>query len=82
MLFMASFHLTMHSGPFKGHEGQKKDLRSMLKALLHAVNPEDLVHGVFWALKSFLVKPKTRAGISDVERAVETVDAIQGQVKG
>jgi hypothetical protein len=81
MLFMASFHFTMHSGPFKGHEGQKKDFRSLMKALLHALNPEDLIHGVYWALKSFFVKSKVRTGSSDVERPVESVDGMQGHVK-
>jgi hypothetical protein len=81
MLFMASFHFTMHSGPFKGHEGQKKDFRSLMKALLHALNPEDLINGVYWALKSFFVKSKVRTGSSDVERPVESVDGMQGHVK-
>lgn len=81
MLFMAAFHFSMHSGPYRSHEGKKQSFRSMAMAFLHALNPEDLIHGVWWALKSFFVKPNIRSESSDVERTVERVDAVQPQVK-
>jgi hypothetical protein len=46
-IFMVGFYFTFHSKEYRQHTGDPRGAKGTTQALLHAINPIDLIHGVW-----------------------------------
>ncbi|KIV91682.1 hypothetical protein PV10_06196 [Exophiala mesophila] len=50
VLFTASYYLTFHAKEYRDHRVETRSISGMFGALLHALNPMDLIRGIGYAL--------------------------------